>query len=70
MSDPMQEIRASFFVECEELLEALPVLGHNRLNLFSHGLAQIIGFRHGVIGEVVGNFHHLFLIDDYAVSFF
>ena len=23
MADPMQEIRASFFVECEELLEAL-----------------------------------------------
>ena len=23
MTDPMQEIRASFFVECEELLEAL-----------------------------------------------
>ncbi len=23
MSDPMQEIRNSFFIECEELLEAL-----------------------------------------------
>ncbi len=48
----------------------LPVLGHNRLNFFPHGLAQIVGFRHRIIGEIIGNFHHLLLINDHAVSFF
>ncbi|MEM9709093.1 MAG: chemotaxis protein CheA [Pseudomonadota bacterium] len=36
MSDPMQEIRASFFIECEELLEAL----QDGLNALSEGDAD------------------------------
>ena len=49
--------------------ETVPVLGHLRGDFFAHGLAQVIRFGHGIIGQIGGNLHDLFLVENDAVSF-
>ena len=39
-----------------------PMLGHNLRLFLSHRLSEFIGFRHGVFGQYLSNFHHLFLV--------
>ena len=46
------------------------LLVHNLWYLLAHGPSQDIGIAKAVIGQHVGNFHHLFLVDDNPVGLF
>jgi len=51
------------------LHKALPMPGHDFDNLFAHGLAQVIGLSHGIVCQIGGNLHNLFLINDHSIGF-
>ena len=46
------------------------VLCHHSLLLFPDGLSEFIGLSQGVIGQDLGDFHNLFLVQNNAVGFF
>ena len=48
--------------------EGLPLGVHLRLDLLAHGAAQQVGAAQAVVGEDLGNLHHLLLVDDDAKS--
>ena len=48
--------------------ENLPLLGHLLGLLLAHGAAQQVGAAQRVAGHILGDLHHLFLVDDDAVG--
>ena len=48
--------------------ERIPMLGHFLGDFLAHGLAQVVRFGHGIIGQFGGNFHDLLLVEDNAVG--
>ena len=44
--------------------------GHFFFFLLAHGAAQDVGFAERETGQAIGDLHHLFLVQDDAVSFF
>ena len=51
-------------------MKAVALLGHGFSVFLSHGAAQQVGLAERVAGELVGDLHHLFLIDDDAERVF
>ena len=54
---------------CDRALDERLALGvHLGLDLLAHGAAQEIGAAQRVAGELLGDLHHLLLVDDDAVG--
>ena len=47
--------------------EALALLVHLGADLLAHGAAQQVGFAERIAGKLLGDLHHLFLVDDDAL---
>ena len=69
--DQIEDIRSQLFLEPFGRgpgHETVPLLGHQRRNLFPHGFAHDVGFTQGVTGKLLQDQQNLVLVDDDPVG--